>query len=65
MTNTASRARRPRHQGRQDRGGPGLLVGALVVEETDEILAITLSGGVIRTRVNEVRRPAVTPWASN
>src|ERR1700754_2517730 len=30
-------------------------VGALVVEETDEILAITLSGGVIRTRVNEVR----------
>jgi DNA gyrase subunit A len=33
----------------------GLLVGALVVEQTDEILAITLSGGVIRTRVNEVR----------
>ena len=33
----------------------GELVGALVVEETDEILAITLSGGVIRTRVNEVR----------
>lgn len=26
-----------------------------MVEETDEILAITLSGGVIRTRVNEVR----------
>ncbi len=36
----------------EDRGS---LVGALVVEETDEILAITLSGGVIRTRVNEIR----------
>ncbi|WP_330458820.1 DNA gyrase subunit A [Streptomyces sp. NBC_00820] len=36
----------------EDRGS---LVGALIVEETDEILAITLSGGVIRTRVNEVR----------
>ncbi|MEV6110451.1 DNA gyrase subunit A [Streptomyces sp. NPDC051940] len=36
----------------EDRGS---LVGALVVEETDEILAITLSGGVIRTRVDEVR----------
>ena len=36
----------------EDRGS---LVGALVVEETDEILAISLSGGVIRTRVNEVR----------
>ncbi|MFF7155840.1 DNA gyrase subunit A [Streptomyces sp. NPDC008139] len=36
----------------EDRGS---LVGALVVEETDEILAITLSGGVIRTRVNGVR----------
>ncbi|MFC7217169.1 DNA gyrase subunit A [Streptomyces polyrhachis] len=33
----------------------GLLVGALVVEESDEILAITLSGGVIRTRVDQVR----------
>ncbi|MEZ0094178.1 DNA gyrase subunit A [Streptacidiphilus sp. EB129] len=33
----------------------GTLVGALVVEETDEILAITLGGGVIRTRVSEVR----------
>ncbi|RLL67823.1 DNA gyrase subunit A [Streptomyces sp. Z26] len=50
----------------QGRGGLGIkaakivedrgeLVGALVVEETDEILAITLSGGVIRTRVNGVR----------
>ncbi|MBB5934094.1 DNA gyrase subunit A [Streptomyces zagrosensis] len=36
----------------EDRGS---LVGALVVEQSDEILAITLSGGVIRTRVNEVR----------
>jgi DNA gyrase subunit A len=36
----------------EDRGS---LVGALVVEESDEILAITLSGGVIRTRVAEVR----------
>ncbi|NUS11489.1 MAG: DNA gyrase subunit A [Streptomyces sp.] len=36
----------------EDRGS---LVGALVVENTDEILAITLSGGVIRTRVDEVR----------
>ncbi|MFJ4434540.1 DNA gyrase subunit A [Streptomyces sp. NPDC088923] len=37
----------------EDRGS---LVGALVVEETDEILAITLGGGVIRTRVNEIRQ---------
>ncbi|WP_225845018.1 DNA gyrase subunit A [Streptomyces sp. HPF1205] len=36
----------------EDRGS---LVGALVVEDSDEILAITLSGGVIRTRVNGVR----------
>ncbi|MEO3751690.1 DNA gyrase subunit A [Streptomyces sp. B6B3] len=36
----------------EDRGS---LVGALVVEAADEILAITLGGGVIRTRVNEVR----------
>ncbi|MEW2452776.1 DNA gyrase subunit A [Streptomyces albus] len=36
----------------EDRGS---LVGALVVEESDEILAITLGGGVIRTRVSEVR----------
>ncbi|WP_411543740.1 DNA gyrase subunit A [Kitasatospora sp. DSM 101779] len=35
--------------------GRGSLVGALVVEESDEIMAITLSGGVIRTRVSEVR----------
>jgi DNA gyrase subunit A len=36
----------------EDRGS---LVGALVVEGKDEILAITLGGGVIRTRVNEIR----------
>jgi DNA gyrase subunit A len=36
----------------EDRGS---LVGALVVDPTDEILAITLGGGVIRTRVAEVR----------
>ncbi|MFE1783104.1 DNA gyrase subunit A [Streptomyces sp. NPDC059506] len=36
----------------EDRGS---LVGALVVDESDEILAITLGGGVIRTRVSEVR----------
>ncbi|MEE1930030.1 DNA gyrase subunit A [Streptomyces sp. TRM 70351] len=36
----------------EDRGS---LVGALVVEDTDEILAITLGGGVIRTRVSGVR----------
>jgi DNA gyrase subunit A len=36
----------------EDRGS---LVGALVVDASDEILAITLSGGVIRTRVDEVR----------
>jgi DNA gyrase subunit A len=50
----------------QGRGGLGIkaakivedrgeLVGALVVEESDEILAITRSGGVIRTPVSEVR----------
>ncbi|NGN63909.1 DNA gyrase subunit A [Streptomyces sp. A7024] len=50
----------------QGRGGLGIkaarivedrgeLVGALVVEDSDELLAITLGGGVIRTRVNEVR----------
>ncbi|MFF1873739.1 DNA gyrase subunit A [Kitasatospora herbaricolor] len=35
--------------------GRGSLVGALVVDSTDEIMAITLSGGVIRTRVSGVR----------
>ncbi|MGW1990006.1 DNA gyrase subunit A [Embleya sp. NPDC001921] len=36
----------------EDRGS---LVGALVVDDTDEILAITLGGGVIRTRAAGVR----------
>jgi DNA gyrase subunit A len=36
----------------EDRGG---LVGALMVDETDEIFAITSGGGVIRTRASEVR----------
>ncbi|WP_283139535.1 DNA gyrase subunit A [Rhizohabitans arisaemae] len=35
--------------------GRGHLVGALVVDETDEVMAITSGGGVIRTRVAEVR----------
>jgi DNA gyrase subunit A len=34
------------------RGG---LVGALIVEENDEVLAITASGGVIRTNVSGLR----------
>ena len=33
----------------------GMLVGALIVEEGDEVLAITHAGGVIRTRVSGVR----------
>jgi len=33
----------------------GVLIGALIVEEGDEVLAITQAGGVIRTRVAEVR----------
>ena len=33
----------------------GSLVGALIVEEGDEVLAITHAGGVIRTRVSGVR----------
>ena len=35
-----------------DRGG---LVGALMVDPTDEVFAITSGGGVIRTRADEVR----------
>jgi DNA gyrase subunit A len=35
--------------------GRGALVGALVVSEGDEVLAITSNGGVIRTRVAEIR----------
>jgi DNA gyrase subunit A len=51
----------------QGRGGKGVttakivakrgqLVGALIVQVEEEIFAITSSGGVIRTRVKEVRR---------
>jgi len=38
----------------------GSLVGALVVNENDEALAITSGGGVIRTRVADVRRTGRT-----
>jgi DNA gyrase subunit A len=34
----------------------GSLVGALIVHENDEVLAITSGGGVIRTRAADVRR---------
>jgi DNA gyrase subunit A len=34
----------------------GALVGALAVRPDEEIFAITSGGGVIRTRVKEVRR---------
>ncbi len=34
----------------------GRLVGALNVQDSDEVLAITSGGGVIRTRASEVRR---------
>ncbi len=37
----------------EDRGS---LVGAFIVDENDEVLAITTNGGVIRTRAAEVRR---------
>ena len=51
----------------QGRGGKGVttakivakrgqLVGALIVQVDEEIFAITSGGGVIRTRVKEVRR---------
>jgi DNA gyrase subunit A len=51
----------------QGRGGKGVLtiqydrkrgrlVGALIVDEADELYAITSSGGVIRTSVEQVRR---------
>ncbi|MGX7823737.1 DNA gyrase subunit A [Actinokineospora sp. 24-640] len=51
----------------QGRGGKGVLtiqyddrrgrlVGALIVDESDEVYAITSSGGVIRTSAREVRR---------
>ena len=38
-----------------DEGSRGILVGALIVNETDEILAITSSGSVMRTEVSQVR----------
>jgi len=43
----------------------GVLVGALVVVEGDEVLAMTAGGGVIRTRVTETScsAAAATPWA--
>ena len=34
----------------------GVLVGALIVTEEDEVLAITSAGTVMRTRVDEVRQ---------
>lgn len=36
----------------------GKLIGALVVDEDDEIFAITSAGGVIRTQVNQIRPSA-------
>lgn len=36
--------------------GRGSLVGALIVEETDQVMAIMKSGKVIRSDVNEVKR---------
>ncbi len=38
-----------------DEGSRGVLVGALIVKEGDEILLITSSGVVMRTPVKEVR----------
>jgi DNA gyrase subunit A len=38
-----------------DEGSRGVLVGALIVKESDEILLITSSGVVMRTPVKEVR----------
>jgi DNA gyrase subunit A len=38
-----------------DENSRGVLVGAIVVSESDEILAITSSGSVIRTDVEQVR----------
>jgi len=38
-----------------DESSRGVLVGAIVVNESDEILAITSSGSVIRTDVEQVR----------
>ncbi|MSW16415.1 MAG: DNA gyrase subunit A, partial [Actinobacteria bacterium] len=38
-----------------DEGSRGILVGALIVNDSDEILAITSSGSVMRTEVSQVR----------
>ncbi len=38
-----------------DEGSRGVLVGAMIVEESDEILAITSGGVVIRTACSEIR----------
>ena len=40
--------------------GRGSLVGALIVEETDQVMAIMKSGKVIRSNVNEVKRTGRT-----
>ena len=39
-----------------DEASRGVLVGALIVTEVDEVLAITSAGTVMRTRVDEVRQ---------
>ncbi|MEY2798724.1 MAG: hypothetical protein RIS22_990 [Actinomycetota bacterium] len=39
-----------------DEASRGVLVGALIVTEEDEVLAITSAGTVMRTRVDEVRQ---------
>ena len=59
--------RRPRHQGGQDRArSAATLVGALVVEETDEVLAITARRrGDPYPGQRACARPAVTRWASS
>ena len=41
----------------------GELVGALMVHPDDEVLAITSSGGVIRTLADEVKLSGRRPWA--
>ena len=40
--------------------GRGSLVGALIVEQTDQVMAIMKSGKVIRSDVNEVKRTGRT-----
>ena len=43
--------------------GRGALVGALVVSEDDQVMAIMKSGKVIRSNVDEVKRTGATPRA--